>query len=569
MGMKEYHKIETVFNRNIDGTKKLIEGDFRSETLEYLKDCTFVWTEKVDGCVSSDTKLCLADGGYITISEVVDKKLEVEILGYRDGDIVRSRVVGWHKNGITNEWYQIRISRRGLGTKGNYYKIIRCTGNHKFYSNGEYIRADELKVGMDLTFMRETRELTYTQRQILTGLIIGDGSRCDKEGRSVEFSHKLEHEGYVNWLLDSLGCIAGNMQKHRTSGYGTEIVPARTISCYQIKEFLDQFYKDGKKIIPKSVRLSPISLAIIYMDDGSLAHSDGQIDRCAISLNDYDEESVDNLIEALDVQFGLHAVKFFSKGWNIRFNIDNAGALQTLIAPYICKCMQYKLTEQYRMDNVNPIPQSEIETVNNLVTAEIIDIIKEDTPKMRYDITTETHNYFANNILVHNCNIRVNWDGHKVTLGGRTDKAQIPVDLVNFLTEKFCTNEAEELFEQKFGETEVTLYGEGYGRKIQGVGSLYIPDGVSFIMFDVMIGGVWLKREDVEYIATCFGVDVVPIVGEGTIAEAVEYVKTHEKSVISEKAPMEGIVCRPKVELLDRMGRRVIVKIKRRDFVTS
>lgn len=166
-------------------------------------------------------------------------------------------------------------------------------------------------------------------------------------------------------------------------------------------------------------------------------------------------------------------------------------------------------------------------------------------------------------------NVRIYWDGHTVTLGGRTDKAQIPADLVNYLNKVFCTNEAEELFEQKFGETEVTLYGEGYGRKIQGVGSLYIPDGVSFIMFDVMIGGVWLKREDVEDIARCFGVDVVPIVGEGTIAEAVEYVKTHEKSVISEKAPMEGIVCRPKVELLDRMGRRVIVKIKRRDFVTG
>ena len=190
------------------------------------------------------------------------------------------------------------------------------------------------------------------------------------------------------------------------------------------------------------------------------------------------------------------------------------------------------------------------------------------------DFRSETLEYlkdctFVWTSKVDGTNTRVHWDGHKVTLGGRTDRAQIPTDLVNFLTEKFCTNEAEELFEQKFGETEVTLYGEGYGRKIQGVGSLYIPDGVSFIMFDVMIGGVWLKREDVEDIAMCFGVDVVPIVGEGTIAEAVEYVKTHEKSTLNPNAPLEGIVCRPKVELLDRMGRRVIVKIKRRDFVTG
>ena len=163
-------------------------------------------------------------------------------------------------------------------------------------------------------------------------------------------------------------------------------------------------------------------------------------------------------------------------------------------------------------------------------------------------------------------NIRILWDGHTVTLGGRTDKAQIPADLVNYLNKVFCTPEAEDMFEQKFGESEVILFGEGYGKKIQGVGSLYIPDGVSFIMFDVIVGDTWLKRESVEDIAKAFGVDVVPIVGTGTIEEAVNYVKTHKTSTISEKAPLEGVVCRPRVELFDRMGRRIIVKIKGRDF---
>lgn len=34
--MKTYEKIETVFNRDIEGTKKLIIGDFRNETIEFL-----------------------------------------------------------------------------------------------------------------------------------------------------------------------------------------------------------------------------------------------------------------------------------------------------------------------------------------------------------------------------------------------------------------------------------------------------------------------------------------------------------------------------------------------------
>lgn len=164
-------------------------------------------------------------------------------------------------------------------------------------------------------------------------------------------------------------------------------------------------------------------------------------------------------------------------------------------------------------------------------------------------------------------NIRIFWDGHKVTIGGRTDRAQIPADLAEYLYKTFSTPETEELFEQKFGESEVTLYGEGYGRKIQGCGSLYIPDGVSFIMFDVQVGRVWLKRDSVEDIARAFGVDVVPIVGEGTLDEAIAYVKGNPQSTISQKPlAMEGIVCRPCCELMDRMGKRVIVKIKPRDF---
>lgn len=89
-------------------------------------------------------------------------------------------------------------------------------------------------------------------------------------------------------------------------------------------------------------------------------------------------------------------------------------------------------------------------------------------------------------------NIQVAWDGHRVSYGGRTERASIPAHLMNKLVELFGTAEAEQLFEQKFGETEVVLYGEGYGPKIQN-GDAYRED-VSFILFDVLVGNVWLKR---------------------------------------------------------------------------
>ena len=51
----------------------------------------------------------------------------------------------------------------------------------------------------------------------------------------------------------------------------------------------------------------------------------------------------------------------------------------------------------------------------------------------------------------------------------------------------------------------------------------------------------------------------------GTIAEAVAYVKNNPLSTIG-TAKMEGLVGRPLVEMRDRCGKRVIVKIKMCDF---
>ena len=160
-------------------------------------------------------------------------------------------------------------------------------------------------------------------------------------------------------------------------------------------------------------------------------------------------------------------------------------------------------------------------------------------------------------------NIRVYWDGHKVSYYGRTDKAQIPSQLMNRLIELFGGNTNEEMFEQKFGETPVMLIGEGYGAKIQKGGD-YRQDN-DFILFDVCINNNYLSRENVKDIANYFNIDVVPTIMIGKLQEGIDYVKTKPKSKIG-SAYSEGLVARPLIELRDRIGKRVIVKINVRDF---
>lgn len=163
-------------------------------------------------------------------------------------------------------------------------------------------------------------------------------------------------------------------------------------------------------------------------------------------------------------------------------------------------------------------------------------------------------------------NIRVGWDGVSVSFGGRTDKAQIPKPLVEALTELFTPEKMAEVFPDQEGQvTDVTLHGEGYGARIQKGGGNYIPDGVSFVLFDVRIGHWWMQRKDVEAMAEKLGLNVTPIVGEGTIDEAIEFVKKGFKSKWGDFLA-EGLVIRPKVPMFARNGGRIITKIKHKDF---
>ena len=164
-------------------------------------------------------------------------------------------------------------------------------------------------------------------------------------------------------------------------------------------------------------------------------------------------------------------------------------------------------------------------------------------------------------------NVRVSWENNGVDwhlkFGGRTDNAQMPT----FLYQKLCDifGAFKEPFWEEHFPDGVTLYGEGYGAKIQKGGGNYSPDGVEFILFDVKIGDWWLRRDDVGGIAQNLGIKVVPCLGEGTIGNAILEVENGLMSAFG-NFQAEGMVLRPKVELQTRSGHRIIAKLKGRDF---
>ncbi len=180
------------------------------------------------------------------------------------------------------------------------------------------------------------------------------------------------------------------------------------------------------------------------------------------------------------------------------------------------------------------------------------------TPEFEY----LQHNIWVFTEKVDGTNIRVMFENGQITFGGKTDKAQIPVTLVNKLNEIFLPQI--DTFTELFKDAVICMYGEGYGPKIQKGGGNYRNDQ-SYVLFDIRIGEWWLKREDVEDIGKKFGLDVVPIIGEGTLQNMIEKVKKGFNSIWGDFAA-EGIVARPKTELIARNGQRIITKIKHKDF---
>lgn len=157
-------------------------------------------------------------------------------------------------------------------------------------------------------------------------------------------------------------------------------------------------------------------------------------------------------------------------------------------------------------------------------------------------------------------NIRVIWDGHRVRFGGRTDDAQMPTFLMDALVDMF----PEELMEQNFQDTEVILYGEGYGPKIQKGGGNYRKDP-SFILFDVRVGKWWLEFASIQQVAGDLGIASVPVAMVGSVHEAIAKVSEGMKSAFGDFWA-EGLVGKAPLGLLSRSGDRIVMKVKHKDL---
>jgi hypothetical protein len=174
-------------------------------------------------------------------------------------------------------------------------------------------------------------------------------------------------------------------------------------------------------------------------------------------------------------------------------------------------------------------------------------------------------------------NIRIGFsrikDGTTYTVAGKTDEASIPPKLLAHCSDLAGRVAPEVLAIMREHDLDaLTLYGEGYGAKIQS-GGRYRPDQ-GFTLFDVAVAdGTYLSDGAVTETAEKLGIPRVPLLNGGepmALAEIVALVRDGFASGAAQEFDpefmAEGIVARTVEPLYDNRGERLIFKLKGKDF---
>ena len=361
------------------------------------------------GCLHYDSRVTLADGTQEKIGKIVNQRLPVEVLAYDPGlgAVVPRKVVNWFDNGPTDEFLQFTVARPG----GNGRSSFACTPNHKIRTPGGWREAQELAVG-DRVMEALPHRLSSFQWEVLLGGLMGDGALSPTRsgfGARYRFGHGTRQVEYGDWKASLFGNVGVSRSSNANGAVFYDMQPLP-----ELAELRAAVYVAGKKVFSHDYlkRLTPLSLAIWYMDDGSFAlRARGVQER---TRNGSGRSEV--CIEAMEPGTRTRLVDYLADTWGIRpkqiqragkavliFGKDETAKLHALIAPFVHPSMQYKLLPRYRgRFQVTPAftPMR-----HELLPMPIVAIAPKPRSRKthRFDVEVEgSHNYLADGVVVHN-----------------------------------------------------------------------------------------------------------------------------------------------------------------------
>ena len=116
-------------------------------------------------------------------------------------------------------------------------------------------------------------EMSGRQKEIVTGLLLGDASITVSKGRKPQFSIEVVEEQFIEWVDSELGIFStGNIIERKFDNKkNTYKVSSRRLN--QLDEYRD-WYSSGSKRFPKDLTLNPLILKLWYCTDGGKSVDD-------------------------------------------------------------------------------------------------------------------------------------------------------------------------------------------------------------------------------------------------------------------------------------------------------
>jgi len=358
----------------------------------------------VFGCLNYKSKVSLANGKTEWIGRLVNQKKKLDILSYdwKKKKIISKKVTRWFNNGPTEKFLQISAYK----PYGNGRSQLSCTPNHPILTPTGWVLADKLKKG-DLIMIAAPFQLSPFQFEIIRGSVMGDGNLSQtihKKSLGVRFrlGHGLKQEKYLKWKASLFENVPSTVY-YTKNAVKFDLTPLPEL--YSLKK---EVYRNKYKLFSADfiANITPLSLAIWYMDDGSLDIRNSLKTKARIAIG----------VKRIHPTSRIYIKKMFKDRYDISvqirkqgdlpvlyFNQENTNKFLNLIKYYIHPSMKYKLLPAYyHKFYVKPVF---IESTLKPIATHITDIkIKPKTKSMvRFDIGIgKLHNFLADGIIVHN-----------------------------------------------------------------------------------------------------------------------------------------------------------------------
>ena len=188
--------------------------------------------------------------------------------------------------------------------------------------------------------------LTERQKSVIIGCLLGDGAMRCKYNALLEINHSLKQKAYVDWKYRQLKKIVATPPKRRFSNNGRIAYRFTTRSVPELTSLYKYFFRGKRKIIPDDLKVTNLSLAVWFMDDGCKSYR-------AVYFNTQKFDSTEQLklSELLRKQHGIiTTINKDKKYWRLRVAVGSMGRLREAIEPYLLPELTYKLPLRPRND---------------------------------------------------------------------------------------------------------------------------------------------------------------------------------------------------------------------------